>query len=56
MAAQGCTIPKHELETLARHFLPYIQAFFETEEGQKEYEEWKAEQEQLKPQKATGKP
>ena len=43
MAANRCNIPKHELEILARHFLPQIQAFFESEEGRKEYEEWKAE-------------
>lgn len=55
MAANGCKIPKHEMETLARHFLPYIQAFFETEEGRKEYEEWKAEREKLTAQKATEK-
>lgn len=42
--------------TLARCFLPDIQAFFETKKGQKEYEEWKAEQERLKAQKATNKP
>ena len=32
------------MEILARHFFPQIQAFFESEEGRKEYEEWKAEQ------------
>jgi len=29
------------LEALARCFLADIQAFFETEEGRKEYEAWK---------------
>lgn len=29
-----------------------IQAFFESGEGQREYEEWKREQEKLKEQKA----
>ena len=52
MAANRCNIPKHELEILARHFLPQIQAFFESEEGQKEYEEWKAEQAAIKAQTA----
>lgn len=52
MAANKCNIPKHELEILARHFLPQIQAFFESEEGRKEYEEWKAEQAALKAQRA----
>ena len=46
-------IPKSELESLARCFLPDIQAFFETEEGKKEYEKWKAEQETLKTNKST---
>ena len=43
-------IPKHEIEILARHFLPYIQAFFESEEGKKEYEEWLVEQAEQKAQ------
>ena len=46
-------IPKSELETLARCFLPSIQAFFETEEGKKEYEEWKAEQKKIKTNKSA---
>ena len=50
MAANKCNIPKQELEILARHFLPQIQAFFESEEGQKEYEEWKDELAALKAQ------
>ena len=33
-------LPKHELVALARCFLPDILAFYETEEGQREYEEW----------------
>lgn len=48
MAANKFNIPKQELETLARHFLPQIQAFFESEEGRKEYEDLKAEQAALK--------
>lgn len=50
MTANRCNIPKHELEILARHFLPQIQAFFESEKGRKEYEEWKAEQAAIKAQ------
>ena len=45
-------IPKHELEALARCFLPDIQAFFESEEGRKEYEAWKEEQVKSKAQSA----
>lgn len=41
MATNKWNIPKHELEALAWCFLPDIQAFFETEEGRKEYEAWK---------------
>ena len=32
--------PKHELQALARAFADDIVAFFESEEGQREYEEW----------------
>ena len=38
----GTGIPYHEVEALARVLLPEIQAFFESEEGQREYAEWKA--------------
>lgn len=46
MAASKFDIPKHEIETLARCFLPDIQAFFESEEGKKEYRQWKEIQKQ----------
>ncbi len=52
MAENRSKIPKHELEILARHFLPQIQAFFESEQGRNEYEEWKTEQVVLKAQTA----
>lgn len=41
----GTGIPYHEVEALARILLPEIQAFFESEEGQREYAEWKAQRE-----------
>lgn len=41
-------IPDHEIESLARCFLPAIIQLFESEEGQKEFAKWKEEQEQLK--------
>ena len=44
----GTGIPNHEVEALARVLLPEIQAFFESEEGQREFAEWKAQQEQNK--------
>ena len=40
----GIGIPLHEVEALARILLPQIQAFFESEEGQKEFAEWKENQ------------
>ena len=40
----GTGIPYHEVEALARVLLPEIQAFFESEEGQREVAERKAQQ------------
>ena len=37
-------IPQHEIETIARILLPDILAFYESEEGQREFAEWKAQQ------------
>ena len=44
----GTGIPVHEVDALARILLPKIQAFFESEEGQREFAEWKAQQEKDK--------
>lgn len=55
MEANRSNIPKHELEVLARHFLPQIQTFFESEKGRKEYREWKVEQAKTNTQKANFK-
>ena len=41
----GTGIPRHEIEALARALLPTMQAFFESEEGKKEFSEWQARQE-----------
>ena len=38
-------LPRHELEALARCLLPDILAFFESDEGRREFEEWKKRQE-----------
>lgn len=43
-------VPKYELESLARTFLPDIIAFYESEEGQRKFQEWKQKEEQLKKQ------
>ena len=44
----GTGIPVHEVDALARILLPKIQAFFESEEGQREFAEWKAQRVQDK--------
>ena len=38
------SIPQHEIENIARVLLPDILAFYESEEGQREFAEWKAQQ------------
>ena len=48
----GTGIPYHEVEALARVLLPEIQAFFESEEGQREYAEWKVQQQAEQENKA----
>ena len=35
-------IPQHEIENIARILLPDILAFYESEEGQREFAEWQA--------------
>lgn len=42
-AAFYIRLPVHEVDALARVLLPEIQAFFESEEGQREFAEWKAQ-------------
>lgn len=37
-------LPEHVIEDIARCILPDIIAYYESEEGQKEFEKWKAEQ------------
>lgn len=41
-------IPDHEIESLARNLLPTIRKYYESEEGQREFAEWKAKQEKDK--------
>ena len=36
--------PDYVIETVARCFWPDIQAFFQSEKGQREFEAWKEEQ------------
>lgn len=34
-------IPQHEIDALARCLLPDLMAFYESKDGQKEFEQWK---------------
>ena len=45
-------IPKHIRMEIARCLLPDIIAYYESEQGQKEFAEWKAQQEALKNEKS----
>ena len=38
-------IPQHEIEHIARCILPDILAYYESEEGQREFREWQARRE-----------
>ena len=38
-------IPQHIIESIARCILPDIIAYYEAEEGQRQFQEWKAMQE-----------
>ena len=41
-------IPQHEIEKIARCIWPDILAYYQSEEGQREFEEWKRQKEALK--------
>ena len=41
-------IPDYEIQCLARALLPAIRELFETEEGKREFEAWRAERRQAK--------
>jgi hypothetical protein len=47
--------PDHAIERVARCILPDILAYFESEEGQQEFKEWKALQEAMKEKKTDAK-
>ena len=38
-------IPQHQIAAIARCILPDILAFYESEEGQREFSEWKKQRE-----------
>ena len=47
MCIRDSGYPDEAIKTLARCFYPSIVEFFNSEEGQREYEEWLKEQETL---------
>ncbi len=44
---------RNKLEAIVHTFYPAIVDFFESEEGKREYEEWKAKREERKEKKTT---
>ena len=47
-------IPQHAIESIARCILPDILAFYESEEGQREFQEWKAKREAEQTEREEG--
>lgn len=47
-------IPQHAIETIARCILPDIVAYYESEEGQREFQEWMAKREAEQTERKTG--
>ena len=47
-------IPQHIIESIARCILPDIIAYYETEEGQRQFQEWKAMQQAEKTEGKNG--
>ena len=48
------SIPQHEIETIARILLPDILTYYESEEGQREFTEWKAARDAAKAKDSNG--
>ena len=48
-------IPQHEIEHIARCILPDILAYYESEEGQREFREWLAQRETGQTEGEVGK-
>ena len=48
-------IPQHEIEHIARCILPDILAYYESEEGQREFREWLAQREAGQTEGKAGK-
>lgn len=47
-------IPQHIIESIARCILPDIIAYYETEEGQRQFQVWKAMQETVQTEGKLG--
>ena len=48
-------IPQHRIEAIARCILPDVLAFYESEEGQREFAEWKKQREAERQEAETKK-
>ena len=48
------SIPQHKIENIARILLPDILAYYESEEGQREFAEWKAARDAAKAKDSNG--
>ena len=48
-------IPQHQIEAIARGIMPDILAFYESEEGQREFAEWKKQREAERQEAETKK-
>lgn len=48
-------IPQHQIEAIARCIMPDILAFYESEEGQREFAEWKKQGEAERQEAETKK-
>lgn len=46
-------VPKHEIDAFVHTFYPAVVAFFQTEEGRREYEEWKTKRDAEKEKKTV---
>ena len=47
------SIPQREIEIIARCIFPDILAFYESEKGQREFAEWKAQQAEMSDEKTV---
>ena len=48
------SIPQHKIENIARILLPDILAYYESEDGQRKFAEWKAARDAAKAKDSNG--